>query len=211
MRGKAIIIGAMGVVALATLTVNAQNSTTRTAPGRVTTLLAATTQLARERDRVSIAVKATSEPAATTDPTARPAQKTEAETKPVAPKVAITADCQAAITHLKDMHKAEVTEDAAERAATTGESTATAAADQTEDATEAQQWKAALTAARTACVPQLSTSCRSALSGLTSTLMALHTDELGESHAGTELDKTADFGAVRTAFSAIQTACADHD
>lgn len=212
MRGKAIIIGAMGVVALATLTVNAQNSTSRTATkGSVTTLLAATTRLASEREEVSLVVRATTSAVAQAPAATKPAEKDEVETKAVEPKVTITADCQAAITKLKTMHTAEVAEDAKERGAAESESTTAAASDQAEDAAEAQQWKTALTAARTACVPQPTTACRTAITGLETMLSTLHTEELGELQTHTQVDWTADFGAVRTAFSAVQTACPERE
>jgi hypothetical protein len=210
-RGKAIIIGAMGVVALATLTVNAQNSTSRTATkGSVTTLLAATTRLASEREEVSLVVRATAL-AAQAPATSKPSEKTEVETKAVEPKLTITTGCQAAITNLKAMHTADVAEDSTERASAQPESATATAADQAEDATEAGKWKTALTAARTACVPQPTTACRAAITGLETTLTALHTEELGELQASTRIDWTADFSGVRTAFSAVQTACPERE
>ena len=212
MRGKAIIIGAMGVVALATLTVNAQNSTSRTATkGSVTTLLAATTRLASEREEVSLVVRAAASAVAQTPATTKPSEKTEVETKAVEPKLTITTGCRAAITNLKAMHTADAAEDSTERASAPPESATATAADQAEDATEAGKWKTALTAARTACVPQPTTACRAAITGLETTLTALHTEELGELQAPTRFDWTADFSGVRTAFSAVQTACPERE
>ena len=209
MRGKAIIIGAMGVVAVATLTANAQNSASRATGGSVGTLLAATTRVAAERDEVAVAVRVTTSPAAVTQAAAKPEENTEVDTKRVEPKVTISANCQAAITHLKDLHQADVTEDSQERAS--AESTAATTADQAEDATEAQQWKTALLAARNVCVPQTTTACQSAITGLQAMLTTLHTEELGELQTRTQVDWMADLSAVRTAFSAVQTACPERE
>jgi hypothetical protein len=207
-RGKAIIIGAMGVVAVATLTANAQNTTSRTTSGSVATLLAATTRVAAEREDIEVAARATASPVAVS-PSARPEEKTE--TKSVAPRVAISAACQSAITHLKDLHTADVAEDAQERAAIKANPLSATTGDQAEDTAEAQQWKTALLAARTACVPAPLTACREAISGLQTVLTALHTQELAELPARTEVDWMTDLSAVRTAFSAVQAACPERE
>jgi hypothetical protein len=209
-RGKAIIIGAMGVVAVATLTANAQNSASRTTSGSVATLLAATTRVAAERDDIVLAARAATSPVAVS-PSAKPEEKAEVETRRLEPKVTISAGCQAAIAHLKSLHQADVAEDAQERAAAKTEAPGVTTADQTEDATEAQQWKTALGVARTSCAPQTATACRSAISGLQTVLTALHTQELGELPTRTEIDWMTDLSAVRTAFSAVQTACPERE
>jgi hypothetical protein len=209
-RGKAIIIGAMGVVAVATLAANAQNSSSRTTRGSVATLLAGTIRVAAEREDLAVAARAATSPVAVS-PSAKPEEKAEVETTSVEPKVTISAGCQAAITHLKSLHQADVAEDAQERAAAKTESPSVATADQTEDATEAQQWKTALGAARTSCAPQTTTACRSAISGLQTVLTALHTEELAELPTRTEVDCMTDLSAVRTAFSAVQTACPERE
>jgi hypothetical protein len=207
-RGKAIIIGAMGVVAVATLTANAQNTTSRTTSGSVATLLAATTRVAAEREDIEVAARATTSPVAVS-PSARPEEKTE--TKSVAPRVAISAACQSAITHLKDLHTADVAEDAQERATIKANPLSATTGDQAEDTAEAQQWKTALLAARTACVPAPLTACREAISGLQTVLTALHTQELAELPTRTEVDWMTDLSAVRTAFSAVQAACPERE
>jgi hypothetical protein len=209
-RGKAIIIGAMGVVAVATLTANAQNTTSRTSGGSVATLLAATTRVAAEREDIALAARATTSPVAVS-PSAKPEEKTEVETKSIAPRVAISAACQSAITHLKDLHTADVAEDAQERAALKANTLSATTGDQAEDAAEAQQWKTALLAARTACIPAPLTACRDAISGLQTVLTALHTQELAELPTRTEVDWMTDLSAVRTAFSAVQTACPERE
>lgn len=209
MRGKAIIIGAMGVVAVATLTANAQNSPSRTTAGSVATLLAATTRVAAEREDIAVAARTTTSPVAVTQ-SAKPEETTEVETERVEPKVTITAACQAAITHLKNLHQADVAEDAQERAS--AETTSAATADQAEDTTEGQQWKTSLLAARTACVPQPTTACQRALSNLQAVLHTLHPAESGDNDFRTQITSlTADWSAVRTAFSAVQTACPERE
>jgi hypothetical protein len=209
-RGKAIIIGAMGVVAVATLAANAQNSASRTTSGSVATLLAATTRVAAEREDIAVAARATTSPLAVTQ-SANAEEKTEVESKSGEPRVTITAACQSAITHLKALHTADVAEDAQERAAIKANPVSATTGDQAEDTAEAQQWKTALLAARTACVPAPLTACREAISGLQTVLTVLHTEEIGELQTRTELDWMADLSAVRTAFSAVQTACPERE
>jgi len=210
-RGKAIIIGAMGVVAAATLTANAQNAASRPTAGSLATLVAATKHVATERDEIALAVRATTSPAAATKPAAKPEEKSEAETKDVERKITITAECQAAITHLKDLHKADVAEDAQERSSAQAELAAALVADRAEDAAEAEKWKTASLAARTACVPQVPTACKTALTNLQTELQTLHTEGIGDFRSRPPADWMTDFGGVKTAFSAVQTACPERD
>ncbi|HVH66201.1 MAG TPA: hypothetical protein VM674_09200 [Candidatus Acidoferrum sp.] len=207
MRRKAIIVGAVGVLAAAALTVNAQQSGQGTTSGTLGSLVAARAQVVSEEREVSIAVRSTSISPVTKSET-EPAEKPDVDAKPAAPNVTLSAACQTAIANLKAMHKGDVAEDAKERTAATEPESATAlATDKSEDATEAQNWKNALQAARTACVPQPTTACASAISALQAQLQALHTEELGELHAVTERDWLGDLASVRTAFSAVAAAC----
>lgn len=204
MRTKLIITGAIGVLAAATLTVNAQTSQQTTTPGSVARLLAASTQIARtDRDDVAIASRvSTSATAAAASVKAEAAEKAE-PTRPGAPRLTLPAGCQAAVNSLKALHLADVSEDATERS--TAETAATIAADRAEDATEAQQWVAALKTVRSACVPQLPTACQTATAGLAPVLEAWRSDELAELQ--TRADMWNDDAAVRAAFSAVATAC----
>ena len=209
MRGKAIIIGAMGVVAAATLTAPAQNTASRPTAGSLATLVAATTRVAAERDEVALAVRANKPVTAT--PAAKPEEKTEVETKDTEREVTITPECRVAITHLKDLHQADVTEDARERASAQAKPAALVS-DQVEDSAEAQSWRTALLAARAVCVPQPTTACKTALSNLQTLLQSLHPAESREVELRTQIVSiTTDWSAVRTAFSAVQTACPERD
>ena len=66
-----------------------------------------------------------------------------------APSAQVSAACQQAIDALKAMRQADAAEDAAEKAQ--APSAAATDADRAEDLADAQQWKQALTAVRTAC------------------------------------------------------------
>src|SRR5207248_2926209 len=136
-------------------------------------------------------------------------------TRPV-PKVVVSA-CQAAINNLKALHQADVAEDTAERAAAGQPPSASAiAADKAEDAAEAPQWRTALLAARTACLPQPSAACQAAIAAL----QALKTNgaedwrQLIAEHQWTNLSSvnwTAQLASLRSAVSAVAAACGERD
>src|SRR5256885_1739787 len=136
-RTKSIILGAIAVLAVATLSANAGNRATPRAQGSLVSLVAASTTVAKA-DRE---VEATAAAAAT--------HATEAVVKPVVAtrplsKVVVSTACQDAINHLKALHQADVAEDTAERAAAGQPLSASAiAADKPEDAAEAQPWQSA--------------------------------------------------------------------
>lgn len=208
MRTKLIITGAIGVLAAATLTVNAQTNTQKTTPGSVARLLAASTQIARtDRDDITIATHAAASAAAAAQsekPEVAESEKAEPD-RSAAPKVALSAGCQAAITAFKGTRAAEATEDARERASAGSESLAAIATDRAEDAAEAQRLMTDLTAVRTACMPQIPATCRTALSGLLPLLQSLRNDELTESRMGS--DSFSDGAALRAAFASVAAAC----
>ena len=208
MRTKLIITGAIGVLAAATLTVNAQTSTQKTTPGSVARLLAASTQVARtDRDDITVASRVIASAAAqakSVKPEAAESEKGE-PVRSAAPKVTLPSGCQAAITAFKSFRQSQATEDANERASAGAAAQALTASDRTEDAAEAQQWIAALTTVRTACVPQVLTSCRMALLALQPLLQSLRNDELSESRTGT--DSFSDGNALRAGFGAVAAAC----
>ena len=81
MRSKLIITGAIGVLAVATLTVNAQNASSKTTTGSVGTLLAASAQVVKaDRDEVAIDTRVTASAAANAQsvrPAAAESEKTE--------------------------------------------------------------------------------------------------------------------------------------
>jgi hypothetical protein len=212
-RTKTIILGAIAVLALATLTANAGNRPTAEAQGSLVSLLAATTSLTRadrEAEATAAAVAATHREATET------VQKPVVAAKP-APKVTVPAVCQDAINKLKAMHQAEVTEDVSERAGLQQPLSASAIeADKAEDAIEKQKWQTALLAARTACLPQPSAACQAAIAAL----QALKTNgaedwrQLIAEHQFSDLrniDWTAQLASLRSAVSAVATACGQRD
>ena len=205
-----IILGAIAVLALATLTANAGNRPAHQAAGSLVSLVAATTSVAN----------AEKEAEATPVPAAARAEATETVVKPVvaarpAPKAAVSAACQGAIDNLKALHQADVAEDTAERTAAQQPLSASAiAADKTEDAAEMQPWRAALAAARTACLPQPSAACQAAIAAL----QALKTSGaedwrqwIEQWHDLRTVNWTAQLASLRTAVSAVATACGDRD
>jgi hypothetical protein len=216
-RNKLIITAAVGVMAAATLTVNAQNAAGRTIQARSASAVALLNRtVSADRDDEHLAVRATASTntdAATGKPTAEAATSHEAKTTPsgaVSP-AAVTTGCTAAIANLKALHQRDVAEDANERATASGEASRDASAstaDRTEDVAEAQQWLAAVKAAHTACLPATTpTNCQAAISGLQPVLAALRAQEQAEA-SGTDNDAATDFSAIRGAFSAIAMACA---
>jgi hypothetical protein len=206
-RTKLIITGAIGVLAAATLTVNAQTSTQKSTPGSVTRLLAASTQIARtDRDDITIATHAAASAAAAAKNVKEAAESEKAEpVRSAAPKVTLSAACQTAITAFKGLRQGEASEDAKERSSAEAASQAPTASDRSEDATEAQQMMAALTAVRTACLPPVSPSCRTAFLGLQPLLQSLRNDELSESR--TRTDWFSDGAALRAGFASVAAAC----
>jgi len=143
-RTKVMISGAIAAIGLATLTANAGNNTHTGSQGSVVSLVAGTRTIVKaDRDEVALATRIV--PGSPVS-----AVKPAAAVKPAVPRVTLSAGCQAAINALKALHQADVAEDAAERASQQPVTAATLAADRTEDLAEAQQWRTALTAARTA-------------------------------------------------------------
>lgn len=208
MRTRLIILGALGALALATLSANAALTTPR-AQGRVAGLVAATAAVAREDRDATVVVGATA-----TTPTESPAaiSKPVAAVKPAAPKVIReTPACQQALRTLKALHLAELAENAAEHAATRPPSASAVAADRAEDIAEAQQWRNALTAARTACLPQPSATCQAAIAALQAQVLANRTQELREWTDLRNLNWPAALTSLRAAFGAVATACGDRD
>jgi hypothetical protein len=207
-RTKLIITGAIGVLAAATLTVNAQTSTQKTTPGSVARLLAASAQIvAADRDDITIATHAAASAAAAAQsvkPEAAESEKAEPAGS-AASKLTLSASCQAAITAFRSLRQSEATEDAKERAAAEAGNQAPTTSDRSEDATEGQQFMAAMTAVRTACVPQVPTACRTALSGLLPLLQSLRNEELTESRTGS--DAFSDGAALRAGFASVAATC----
>jgi hypothetical protein len=203
-RTKSIILGAIAALALAMLTVNAGNRATYQVQGSLVSLVSAST----------IVATADREAATTAAPTA--ATLTEAVAKPVvvakpAPKATVSAACQDAITNLKALRQADIAEDAAERAAAQQPPSASAlAADKAEDAAEKQQWLTALTAARTACLPQPSAACQAAITALQA-LKGSGFEDLREWTDWRNVNWQAQFASLRTAVAAVATACGDRD
>jgi hypothetical protein len=207
-RRIALIAGAIAALAVAALTLNTANAAPRGVQGSLVSLVAATRTMATaDREQVALAVRASPVPKTT-----EPVEKPDVEVKPAAPKVAITAGCQQAIDHLKSLHQGDVAEDATER---TGQpqTAATALADRAEDTTETQKWVAGLMAARAACVSQPAAACQAEIVSLQSVLQTTRTEELGEisSFSSDKSEWLADWMRVRTAFSAVATACANRE
>jgi hypothetical protein len=134
-----------------------------------------------------------------------------------APKIAVSAACQDAINNLKALRQADVAEDAAEKAAATQPPTASQIeADKAEDAADKLQWKTALLAARTACLPQTSAACQAAIASLQA-LKGNGVDDwrqLVDHRQWADLRNVnwqAQFAGLRTAVAAVATACGERD
>ena len=208
MRTKTIILGAIAALALVTLSANAGNRATPQGQGSLVSLVAATTTVARaDRDATAAA-------------TAIHAEAVEAVTKPVVaarpvPKVTVSAACQDAINTLKALHQADVAEDTAERAAAGQPPSPSAiAADKTEDAAELERWQTALLAARAACLPQPNAACQAAIAALQA-LRANGADDwrqwIVQWQDFRTVNWTAQLASLRTAVSAVATACGERD
>ena len=211
MRSKLIITGAIGILAVATLTVNAQNASSKTTTGSVGTLLAATAQVVKaDRDEVAIATRVSASAAAVAQsvkPAAAESEKTEVAARATAPRSTIPAGCQSAIAALKGLHDADVAEDASERTAAAVQTAAALAAERSEDLIEAQKWAGALVKARAMCLPLAATACQTAVAGLQPVLQTLRNEELMELQTRDATESANDLAAVRTAFSAVAMAC----
>ena len=206
MRIKAIMVGAIAGLALATLTANAGTTATPRVSGSLVSLVAATTTVRKAADRAAATVATRS---AESEKAAEPAVKPVVAVKPVTPRVLQTsAACQQAIDTLKAMHQADVAEDATERAAQPPISAAAIAADRAEDLAEAQRWQPALLAARTACMPQPTTACQAALTGLKALVPANRPESWSEL---VKLPNQIDQAGLRAAFTAVATACTHRD
>jgi hypothetical protein len=208
-RRIALIVGAIAALAVAALTLNTANAAPRGAQGSIISLVGATRTIATaDREEVARAAQADTVPRTASDPDKKP----DVEAKPAAPKVALTAGCQQAINNLKTLHRADVAEDASERTAPP-QTSAAALADRAEDAAEAQKWVSELMAARTACLPQPTTTCQAEIASLQTELLTTRTEELAEISAFSrdQSDWLADWMSVRTAFSAVATACASRE
>jgi murein DD-endopeptidase MepM/ murein hydrolase activator NlpD len=203
-RTKTIILGAIAALALATLTANAGNRATHQVQGSLLSMVAAATTVAKtDRDIASAAAKS-----ATLKESTEAVQKPVVAAKP-APRITVSTDCQNAINNLKALRQADATEDAAERAAAQQPASASALeADKAEDAADKQQWRAALMAARTACVPQPSPPCQAAIAAL----QALKGNGAeGELTGLRKVNWTADLATLRTAIGVVATACGERD
>jgi hypothetical protein len=203
-RTKTIIFGAIAALALATLTANAV--ATHRVEGSLVGLVAATTTVATaDRDAASGAT-----PSATHEESTETPQKPVAAAKP-APRITVSTACQDAVNNLKARHQADVAEDAAERAAARQPPSASVLeADRAEDAAERQQWRTALMAARTACLPQPSAACQAAIAAL----QALKDSGVEDLREWTDLRNVnwpAQLASLRTAVAAVATACGDRD
>jgi hypothetical protein len=199
-RTKTIILGAIAALTLATLTANAGNRATHQVQGSLVSLAAAATTVTKtDRDVASAAAKS-----ATQEESTEAVQKPVVAAKP-APKITVTSGCQNAINNLKALRQADATEDAAERAAAKEAPSASALeADKAEDAADKQQWRAALLAARTACVPQPSAACQAAIAALQALKGKGAEGELTDLR---NVNWTADLASLRTA----ATACGERD
>jgi hypothetical protein len=204
-RIKAIILGAIAALGMATLTANANTTATRQESGSLASLVAATTSVTKAADRevVAAATRSTASEKAT-EPSEKPVV---AAIKSVAPRPAqVSAACQQAMNALKAMRQADVAEDTTERAQPS--SAAAIDADRAEDVADAQQWKQALLAARTACMPQPTAACQAALSSLQALLPGNRPQEWSDL---VKLPTPIDLTALRAAFAAVATACGHRD
>ena len=193
MRTKAMITGAIAAIGIATLTANASSNSHQGSPGSVVSLVAGTTTIMKaDRDEVSVATRS----AITAPAIARPAEKPVAVVKPASARFTLSAGCQQAINALKALHQADVAEDAAELASRQPLSLTALQAARAEDLAEAQQWRNALTVARTACLPGPSAACQTAITNLQTLLQTTRIRELA---------------GLKAAFAAVATACGHRD
>lgn len=206
MRMKAIVLGAVAALAMATLTANAGTTATPRVSGSLVSLVAATTTVAKvaDRDEVTVATRSTE-----TEKAAESALKPVVAVKPLTPRAPQpSAACQQAIDTLKAMHQADVAEDTTERASQQPLSAATIAADRAEDLTEVQPWTKALLAARTACLPQPSAACQAAIAAL----QALRPTTVPEDWRDlVKLPNPIDLTALKAAVTAVASACGHRD
>jgi hypothetical protein len=205
-RIRAIVLGAIAALAMATLTAtaNAGTSSTHRVSGSLASLVAATTTVTKTADREveAAAARATARIKATES-----AQKPIVAIKSAAPSaLQVSATCQQAIDALKAMRQADAAEDTAEKAQP--QSATATAADRAEDLADAQQWKQALTAVRTACLPQPTAACEAALAAL----KALVPANLPEGwRAAIKSPNQIDLAGARAAFAAVKAACGTRD
>jgi len=205
-RTKAIMVGAVAALALATLTASASTTATPRTSGSLISLVAATTTVATVADRDEATVAATrSAENEKTEPAVKPAVAVKSVTPWV---LQPSAACQQAINTLKAMYQSDVAEDTVERAAPQPLSAATIAADRAEDLAEFGRWSQALMAARTACLPQPSATCQAAIASLQALLAANRPEEWSDL---VEWPNPIDQTALRAAFTAVATACPDRD
>ncbi|HVS05145.1 MAG TPA: hypothetical protein VHK65_03150 [Candidatus Dormibacteraeota bacterium] len=204
MRTKTIILGAIAALALATLTANAGNRATHQVQGSLVSLVAAATTVTKtDRDLASAAEKT-----ATPEGSTEAVQKSVVAAKP-APKITVSTDCQNAINNLKALRQADAAEDKAERAAAQQPASAVEA-DKAEDAADKWQWRAALLAARTACVPQPSAACQAAIAALQA-LKGNGIEDVGELSDLRNVNWPAQLAGLRTAIGTVATACGERD
>src|ERR1700693_4459006 len=110
------MVGAIAALALATLTANAGTTAAPRISESLVSLVAATTTITKTADRNEVTMATRS---VNTEKIAEPADKPIGAVKPIVPRAPqTTAACQQAINRLKSVHQADVTEDAAARAAT---------------------------------------------------------------------------------------------
>ena len=204
MRTKTIIAGAIAALALATLTANAVSATAHRAPGSVVRLAAATTAVASaNRDAETVGTRTTVHEETTETPA-----KPVAAAKPAPPRIIPTAPaCQQAISTLKLMHQADVTEDAAERASRPALSANALQADQAEDTAEAQHWRAVLLGARTACLPQPGVACQAVIAGVEALVQANRIEELAEVSDVRNVNWPVPLVSLKSDFGAVAMAC----
>jgi hypothetical protein len=216
-RTKTIIVGAIAALALATLSVNAGNGPHRSAPGSAMSLVAGTSAIEKaDRAEVTAAIRTTStvKTATTTTKAAETAEKPEVEVEDEteAPKGPVSPACQTAIDNLKALRQADVAEDTAEKAAAS-----TTDADKAEDMVEAQHLRDARNAVRTACLPQPSAACQTAIDNLKALRQADVAEDATEKAApepttataiaAERAEDVAEFQGWKVALMAVRTAC----
>ena len=203
MRIKAIVLGAIAALALATLTAYAGTTSTHRVSGSLVSLVAATTTVTKAADREAVAAAART---TASEKTTEPSQKPVVAVKPLAQHAPVSAACQQAIDVLKALRQADVAEDKAEKAQPP--SSAAGDADRTEDLADAQQWKQALMGVRSACTLQPTAACQAALASLQALLPANRPEGWrGLIKSPNQFD-TAGLGA---AFAAVKAACGHRD
>jgi hypothetical protein len=191
-----MIIGAIAALSLVSVSANASSSATRSVHKSERSLATGSVVVERGLDRDDLAVA--TQAAAAQATAARPAdveERQEAAAKAVTVPspglhrqlAQVSPACKQAINALKALRQAEVRSE--------------------------PQWRAALAAARDACLPHRTAACQAAIDTLKALVQANHSEWWKQFQAGLKngTPSTVGLADLRTAVNAVGTACAVHE